>query len=429
MKRALSMIAILTVFGSPSIAASEEHPLLIRADRLIDGMSDQPIEGALILVEGDKISAVGANVRPPANAEVLDLSGYTVLPGLIDSHTHICLAPDYSSNNPVLNKSVAFRTLEGAAAAWAALEAGFTTLRDVDNEGAGFADVAIRDAINQNLIPGPRLLVSTLALSITGGHMNHTGLAPEIDELVPQLAVMTDTTDEMIKEVRRQIKYGADWIKIYATGTLRHIDRETMDPLPQLSEEQVRAIVEEAGRFRKDVAAHAYGGDGARASVLGGVRSIEHGMLLDESILSLMADRGTFWCPTLSVFAPRTPEEEADAFFKRIQVRQRRAFQKGMELGVKIVFGTDAGAIRHGDNAVEFLHMVRLGMEPMVAIKAATSLAAELLRLEDTIGAIKPGLQADLIAVRSDPLADIRALQDVAFVMKGGKIVKSPLTN
>ena len=185
MKRALSMIAILTVFGSPSIAASEEHPLLIRADRLIDGMSDQPIEGALILVEGDKISAVGANVRPPANAEVLDLSGYTVLPGLIDSHTHICLAPDYSSNNPVLNKSVAFRTLEGAAAAWAALEAGFTTLRDVDNEGAGFADIAIRDAINQNLIPGPRLLVSTLALSITGGHMNHTGLAPEIDELVP----------------------------------------------------------------------------------------------------------------------------------------------------------------------------------------------------------------------------------------------------
>ena len=178
MKRALSMIAILTVFGSPSIAASEEHPLLIRADRLIDGMSDQPIEGALILVEGDKISAVGANVRPPANAEVLDLSGYTVLPGLIDSHTHICLAPDYSSNNPVLNKSVAFRTLEGAAAAWAALEAGFTTLRDVDNEGAGFADVAIRDAINQNLIPGPRLLVSTLALSITGGHMNHTVSPP-----------------------------------------------------------------------------------------------------------------------------------------------------------------------------------------------------------------------------------------------------------
>ena len=201
-------------------------------------------------------------------------------------------------------------------------------------------------------------------------------------------------------ELGVKIVFGTD------AGAIRHGDnaveflrmvRLGMEPM---APEQVRAIVEEAGRWRKDVAAHAYGGDGARASVLGGVRSIEHGMLLDESILSLMADRGTFWCPTLSVFAPRTPEEEADAFFQRIQVRQRRAFRQGMELGVKIVFGTDAGAIRHGDNAVEFLRMVRLGMEPMVAIKSATSLAAELLRLEDTIGAIKPGLQADLIAGR-----------------------------
>jgi imidazolonepropionase-like amidohydrolase len=379
------------------------------------------------LIEGDRISATGAKVRPPANAEILDLSGYTVLPGLIDTHTHICLAPDYASNNPVLNKSVAFRALEAAAAARAALEAGFTTLRDVDNEGAGFADVAVRDAITQGLIPGPRLFVSTLALSITGGHMNHTGLAPEIDERVPQLAVMTDTTEEMIKEVRRQVKYGADWIKIYATGTLRHIDRETMEPLPQMSEEQVRAIVREARRWRKDVAAHAYGGEGARAAVMGGVRSIEHGMLLDESILSLMVERGTYWSPTLSVFAPRTPEQEVDPFFQRIQARQRQAFQKGMELGVKIVFGTDAGAVRHGENAVEFRRMVALGMEPMAAIQSATSRAAELLRLEQTIGSIKPGFQADLIAVRGDPLSDIRALQDVAFVLQGGRIVKSPL--
>lgn len=423
----VSLIAISTLVGWPSRAATQDRPLVIRADRLIDGTSDQPIAGALILIEGDRISATGAEVRPPANAEILDLSGYTVLPGLIDTHTHICLAPDYASNNPVLNKSVAFRALEAAAAARAALEAGFTTLRDVDNEGAGFADVAVRDAITQGLIPGPRLFVSTLALSITGGHMNHTGLAPEIDERVPQLAVMTDTTEEMIKEVRRQVKYGADWIKIYATGTLRHIDRETMEPLPQMSEEQVRAIVAEARRWRKDVAAHAYGGEGARAAVMGGVRSIEHGMLLDESILSLMVERGTYWCPTLSVFAPRTPEEEADPFFQRIQARQRRAFQKGMELGVKIVFGTDAGAVRHGENAVEFRRMVGLGMEPMVAIQSATSRAAELLRLEQTIGSIKPGFQADLIAVRGDPLSDIRALQDVAFVLQGGRIVKSPL--
>ncbi len=419
-----SFLAGLLSAFLPSRGAAEV--VAVRAGRLIDGRSSAPIAGVVILVDSDRIADVGPSVAIPPNARVIDLSRFTVLPGLIDTHTHLCLTPDYSSFNPVLNKSIPYRALEGAAGARLTLEAGFTTLRDLDSEGAGFADVALRDAIARGLVPGPRLLVSTLALSITAGHMNHTGLAPEIDERVPQLATLTDTTDEMVKEVRRQVKYGADWIKIYATGTLRHIDPETLAPLPQMSEEQVRAIVEEARRFRKDVAAHAYGGDGARAAVLGGVRSIEHGMLLEKNILKLMAERGTYWCPTLSVFQPQSEEEKTDPFLARILARQREVFKDALAAGVKIAFGTDAGGVPHGENAREFELMVDLGMDPMRAIQSATSVAAELLRKETEIGAVKKGYVADLIAVEGDPLANVKLLQDVRFVMKGGGVVKEP---
>ena len=360
----------------------------------------------------------------PAGVREIDLSDATVLPGLIDAHTHVLFAPQ-DGKNPVLEKSVAFRTLEAAAAARLSLEAGFTTLRDTDSEGADFADVAVRDAIEAGLIPGPRLLVSTMALSITGGHMNHVGLVPAIDQRVPQLAIMTDTVDEMIREVRRQVKYGADWIKLYATGTLRHVDRQTLQPLAQVDEEQVRAVVEEARRWRRDVAAHAYGGDGARAAVLGGVRSLEHGLLLEEDVLELMAERGTYFSATLSNFTRSTGlAGYPDDFVDRLRSRHADAFRHALRLGVNIVFGTDAGRVPHGSNAGEFELMVGLGMSPMHAIQSATSVAAELLRLENEIGAVKPGLLADLIAVDGDPLDDIGLLKDVAFVMKGGVVVK-----
>jgi imidazolonepropionase-like amidohydrolase len=395
---------------------------------VIDGTGRAPLVDAAIVIESDRIVQIGtrAQVPTPAGARVIDLSAYTILPGLIDTHTHICFAPQ-DGKDPVLQKSVPYRTLEGAVAARASLEAGFTTLRDLDSEGADFADVAVRDAINKGLVPGPRLLVSTMALSITGGHMNLVGLAPAIDERLPQVAAMTDTVDEMVREVRRQVKYGADWIKLYATGSMRHVDPKTLEPLAQVDEQQARAVVEEARRWHRDVAAHAYGGDGARAAILGGVRSIEHGALLDAATLRLMVERGTYWSPTLSNFTPTTAlAGYPDTLVQRVMARHKQAFQEGLRMGVKIVFGTDAGRVKHGTNAGEFALMVGMGMEPMRAIQAATSLAAELLRLEDEIGTVRPGLQADLIAVRGNPLEDIRVLQDVRFVMKGGRVVKEP---
>jgi imidazolonepropionase-like amidohydrolase len=398
--------------------------IAIRAGRLIDGVNRQPIPDAVILIEGDRVVGVGRDIPPPPSSELIDLSAYTVLPGLIDAHTHVCFAPQ-DGKDPVLTKSVPFRALQGAAAARASLHAGFTTLRDVDSEGAGYADVAVRDAIQQGLIPGPRLFVATMALSITAGHMNLYGLAPEIDMRLPQVAAMADSLDDLIRAVRQQVKYGADWIKVYATSTIRQIDRRTLEPVSQFSEAQIRAVVEEAARWRKDVAVHAYGGEGAKAAVRAGVRSIEHGMFLDRETLELMAERGVYWCPTFSNMRP--PYALAgypDAFVERVMARHRETFRLALALGVKIAFGTDAGRFPHGHNAEEFELMVSAGMEPMSAIQSATSVAAELLRAEGEIGVVSKGCQADLIAVAGNPLDDINILREVQFVLKAGIVVK-----
>jgi imidazolonepropionase-like amidohydrolase len=415
-------LACFLAFASPLLHA--EDVTALRAGQLLNPVDGSMTRNAVIIVRGDRIELVGANAAIPANARVIDLSAYTVLPGLIDSHTHILLQPeDEVGPPPVITKSQAFRTVQGVAAARKDLDAGFTTLRDVDSEGAGFADVAIRDAINRGIVPGPRLLVSTLAITITGGHMNNAGLNPDI--AVPEPAALADSRDAMIAEVRRQVKYGADWIKLYATGTLRHVDTASLDSLSQVSLEDVQAIVAEAKRWRRDVAAHAYGGAGAKNAIRGGVRSIEHGMMLDDEALELMVEHGTWWCPTLSTYIPATEEDDTE-LQRRIVASHKEVFGKAMRMGVKIAFGTDVGAYEHGTSAREFVRMTDYGMKPIDAIRSATVRGAELLRMESQIGTIEPGKFADVIAVEGNPLEDIGALGRVAFVMKAGQVYKSP---
>jgi imidazolonepropionase-like amidohydrolase len=467
----LRSIPLIVLVASAAIAAQAPAPrtIALHAARVLDPATGLVMPNGVVAVKGDRIDSVTA--APPAGADVqlIDLGTLTLMPGLVDGHTHNLLQPEDEVTPPVLHKSQAYRTIEGVRAARLNLEAGFTTMRDLDSEGAGFADVALRDAINKGIVSGPRLLVATYALTITGGHMNLSGMNPDL--ALPDPAALTDSRDAMIAEIRREVKYGADWIKIYATGTLRHVDRATLEPLPQLTTDDVRAIVAEAARWRKDVAAHAYGGAGARAAVEGGVRSIEHGMMLDDDTLRLMVERGTYWCPTLSVYMPeagleppsdpstlREPQgrpepsrgttgspldklgvtlsnaegsgssraQSRDDFTKRIIASHKRAFQAAMKLGVKIVFGTDVGAFPHGTGAREFKYMVDYGMSPIEAIRSTTTRAAELLRLERRIGTLVSGAYADVIAVDGDPLADITALSRVRFVMKGGEIVKRP---
>jgi imidazolonepropionase-like amidohydrolase len=419
---ATALLACLLVL--PYALARADGVTAIRCGRLLNPVDGSVTQNAVIIVNGERIEQVGANAKIPDGARVIDLSAHTVLPGLIDSHTHILLQPeDEHGLPPVMTKSQAFRTVQGVAAAKKDLEAGFTTLRDVDSEGAGFADVAIRDAINRGIIPGPRLFVSTLALTITGGHMNNAGLNPDID--IPEPATLTDSRDAMVAEVRRQVKYGADWIKLYATGTLRHVDTASLEPLSQVSLEDVKAVVAEAKRWRRDVAAHAYGGEGAKNAIRGGVRSIEHGMLLDDEALKLMVEQGTYWVPTLSVYFPGTAADDTE-LTRRIIASHKSVFQKAMKLGVRIVFGTDVGAFEHGTSAREFVRMVEYGMKPIDAIRSATVRSAELLRLERDVGTIEPGKFADVIAVEGNPLDDIGSLSRVAFVMKAGQVYKSP---
>jgi imidazolonepropionase-like amidohydrolase len=431
-KRLASGLCLLFALSlSPSALAQEtsrnaqpRRVVVVRAARMLDVRTGAFVNNAVIVVEDDRVVSVGSNLAVPAGAQVVDLGNLTLLPGLIDCHTHVLLEPeDERGTPPVVTKSQAFRTVEGVAAAKRELEAGFTTLRDLDSEGAGFADVAVRDGINRGVIPGPRLLVSTDPLTITAGAMNNAGLNSDIS--IPDPSIITDTREQMIAAVRRNVKYGADWIKIYATGPMRYVDPLTLDPLSQFSVEDVRAIVAEAARWHRDVAAHAYGGEGAKNAIRGGVRSLEHGMMLDDEALRLLVEHGTYWVPTLMVYVPRVPEDDTE-LRRKIVVSHKQVFQKALRMNVKIAFGTDAGAFEHGTQAHEFQLMVDYGMKPLEAIRAATVRASELLRMEKQIGSIEPGKFADIVAVEGDPVADINALQRVRFVMKGGEVYKSP---
>ena len=429
--RCLLLFCLSTGLATAQEKAPALQPVtVIRAGTLIDGKSDAPRRDQEIVIRGNRIDSVSdaASAKIPAGATVIDLSRATVLPGLIDSHTHIFLQGEdpaqggYDAN--ILKYPLALRAARATVSVRRALEQGFTTLRDVETEGAGYGDVGIKQAIEGGYIPGPRLFVSTLAISTTGGYPLED-YAPELE--MPKGVQIIDGPVEARKAAREQLSHGADWIKVYMTHRSWVGKNGELVSQPTLTVEELNAIVDETHGWGKKVACHAYSGVGLHRALDGGCDSIEHGLDLDDTAIAQMLKQGTWYCPTLSAYyhdwAPAdTPMGQRDR--KRVSVHIP-SFQKAMRAGVKIVFGTDMGGIPWTEPmAQEFLRMVEFGMTPMDAIKSATSRAAEMLDMEGQIGVVAPGAYADIVAVGGDPLRDIKTLENVQFVMKNGKVFK-----
>ena len=426
----LLVVAVSAAAQDKDNRASESWTA-IRAGSLIDGKSDKPRNDQVIVVHGNRIESVtdSATAKIPSAATVIDLSKATVLPGLIDCHTHIFLQGEdpaqggYDAN--ILNAPLALRAARATVAARRALEQGFTTLRDVETEGAGYGDVGIKQAIEQGYIPGPRLFISTRAISTTGGYPLE-GYAPELD--MPKGAQIVDGPVEARKAAREQLDHGADWIKVYMTHRSWVGKNGELVSQPTLTVDELRAIVDETHGWGKKVACHAYGGIGLHRALDGGCDSIEHGLDLDDAAISQMLKQGTWYVPTISAYyhdwAPAdTPAGRRDRL--RVSLHEP-SFKKALKAGVKIAFGTDMGGIPWSEPiAQEFPRMVELGMPPMEAIQSATSRAAIMLDMDGKLGIVAPGALADIIAVSGDPLLDIKALGSVQFVMKDGKVFKS----
>jgi imidazolonepropionase-like amidohydrolase len=423
-------VGCLAIF-SLSAAAQEEPatrvPVAVRAGHLLDVKTGEYRQDQIILIEGDRIKAVGtaSEVKIPAGARMVDLSNRTVLPGLIDCHTHLTFSP-FTGAYRALSISVPREALTGARNARVTLEAGFTTVRNVGADG--FADVALRDAINAGDVPGPRMLVSGPPLSITGGHADENLLAPQFHYSADGVA---DGLPAVIAKVREDIKYGADVIKFMATGGV--LSEGDNPALAQYSPDEMRAIVETAHGLGRKVAAHAHGALGIHDAVLAGVDSIEHGSFIDEQDIQLMKQHGTYLVPTLYLmdwfmenYQKMGLTENMLAKARVVMPAARENVSRAMHEGVKIAFGTDAAVYPHGLNAHEFPVMVKLGMTPLGAVQASTVNAADLIGWSDRVGTLEPGKFADLVAVDGDPLQDVSVLERVDFVMKGGQVVKGP---
>ncbi len=411
-------------------AMAQTTPTLIRAGRLIDGESDRARTDQGILVQGTRIVKVGsfAEVRAAApDARSLDLSAYTVLPGLIDNHTHILLQGDITSaeyDDQVLKESIPYRTIRATAAVRTALLNGFTTLRDLETEGAMYADVDVKTAINRGIIPGPRMYVATRAFSATGMYPL-SGYSWELK--VPEGVQIVDGVDNIRRAVREQVKFGADWIKVYADRRYFIGADNRLHSWVNYTDEELKAFVDEAHRLGRKAAAHAIGWDGIDAALRAGFNTIEHGDGLTPDLIERMIRQKVYWCPTIFVGA-YVAEGRGGIWLKMVEI-ERLAFGEAIRRGLLpwISYGTDAGGYAWTENqAQELDYMVRYGMTPMQAIKAATSVAARLLDQSANLGGVAEGKLADLIAVSGDPLADITEVQRVRFVMKDGVIYKEP---
>ena len=402
--------------------------IAVRAARLIDGKGGPPLANAVILIDGEKITAVGANLAIPRDARVVDLGTATVLPGFIDCHTHVTSQPaNYYED--LFRKSPIDVAITAHVYAKRTLDAGFTTIRDV---GAGeFIDVALRNAIDRGEVPGPRMQVATLTVGSTGGHGDVTGFSPYLK--FGSFSGIADGPDEIRKLVRFEVKNGADVIKMLASAGV--LSEEESVGAPQFTQEEMNALVDEAHMWGKRVAAHAHGAEAIRRAIRAGVTSIEHASLIDDEGIRLAKERGTYLVMDIYNDDYILSEYKRLGYPQKILDKervvgrtQRENFRKAVQAGVKLAFGTDAGVYPHGWNGKQFAKMVEWGMTPMQAIQAATTSAADLLGWSDRVGELTPGHYADLVAVSGDPLKTIGELEHVRFVMKGGVVQKDELT-
>jgi imidazolonepropionase-like amidohydrolase len=436
MKRWVTGVFLLAVVATAEVFAQAPKPagktIVLKAARLFDGKSNALMTPGMVVVTDGKIAAAGANASVPAGAEVIDLGDTTLLPGFIDAHTHLTMmyTSDYKQTAlDGLQKTVAEQTLDSIANAKVTLMAGFTTVRDVGSRH--FIDVGLRNAIRNGKVPGPRMLVSVHAIGTTGGHCDETGYRSGAfgKETGPEEGV-ANGADQMRYAVRLAHKYGADIIKTCASGGVLSLADDV--DTPQLTQEELNALIDEAHALKRKVAAHAHGAEAAKRAVRAGVDSIEHGSFLDDEALDMMKQHGTYYVPTLMALQGLSEQMQAGMYIPpAIRAKAELAmtslhatFQKALAKGVKIGLGTDAAVYPHGRNAEEFHQMVDLGMKPIDALRAGTSADADLLGLADQIGTLEAGKSADIVAVPGNPVQNIRQTEHVVFVMKEGVIYK-----
>ncbi|MDE3248593.1 MAG: amidohydrolase family protein [Bacteroidota bacterium] len=426
-------LLLVTVVCCGLLHAQTKTVTVVRAGKLIDTDNGKVLDNQLILIENDTIRAVGSNIAIPKNATVIDLSKATVMPGLIDCHTHVTSQPGGDYYADIFRKTPIDAAITAHIYAKRTLEAGFTTIRDVGS--AAFVDVALRNAINNGDIPGPRMLCATLFIGSTGSHGDLNGFSPFLDSKFPkEMSGIANGVDEIRKQVRYNIKYGADVIKFGASAGV--LSEEESVGAPQFTQEEMNALVDEAKLWGKKACAHAHGTVAIKMAVKAGVASIEHGSLVDEEGIELMKQHGTYLVADiydddyiLSEYSKMGYPDKIINKERMVGRLQRENFAKAVKAGVKIAFGTDAGVYPHGWNGKQFFYMVKYGLTPMQAIQSATSSAADLLGWKDKVGSIVPGKMADLVAVTADPLQNITVLENVQFVMKGGVVYKNTLAS
>lgn len=421
-----SLLLCFLLTNSSSAQSSNSSPLpaiVIHAARLLDVETGKTISPAEILVQGQRIDEVGTSVTHPAGAKIIDLGDCTLLPGLIDAHVHLFLHPG-AEDLQTVEESVPQRTIIATLAARDDLMAGFTAERDMGTEGAGAADTAVRDAINQGLIPGPRMRISGNAIDILGGHEDAIHYNPE-QHVLPN-ATWANNAEELVSVIREQIKQGADFIKIYETGHDSFQDGKFSTPY-QFTEAELSAAVQETARVNKHVGVHATGEPGTLFAAQAGVASIDHAFQLSNETMRLMREKQIFAVPTFTIVEYFTDHAASPAQAARERQTldyHAQEFRKQLAAGVPIAMGSDVGPFPHGTQAREFVLMVKYGMSPLDALRAGTLNGAKLLGWAGQIGALKPGYFADVIAVPGDPLQDIGVLDNVTFVMKGGVVYK-----